>query len=161
MQNLVPDEVSITMIPNQKDGMPGPVSEALDADFDGGLAQPTPPLRRSSWTSSSPTRRPTTSCLIERGVSGDASVREQITGKLSETEKKIIDYLDVVATSVCPLPPPPPQSAGEFDRALAPAWESVAFKKVDPGQAAKEYYENAKPCSNAPDGGARPWPQRP
>ena len=50
---------------------------------------------------------------------------------LSETEKKIIDYLDVVATHVGALPPPPPKNAGELDRALQPAWESVAFKKVD------------------------------
>ena len=27
---------------------------------------------------------------------------------------------------------------------LAPAWESVAFKKADVKQAAKDYYENAK-----------------
>ena len=33
VQKLVPEEVSVTMIPNQKDGKPGPVPEALDADL--------------------------------------------------------------------------------------------------------------------------------
>ncbi|HET7717723.1 MAG TPA: ABC transporter ATP-binding protein, partial [Bauldia sp.] len=82
--------------------------------------------------------------LIERGVSGDASVREAILSKLSDTEKKIIAYLDTVATWVGPLPPPPPKNAGELDRALAPAWESVAFKQATPEQAAKDYFDNAQ-----------------
>jgi multiple sugar transport system substrate-binding protein len=82
--------------------------------------------------------------LIERGVTGDASIKERILPKLSETEQKIVSYLDVVGTHVGELPPPPPKNAGELDRALQPAWESVAFKKVDVQTAAKDYYEKAK-----------------
>jgi multiple sugar transport system substrate-binding protein len=81
--------------------------------------------------------------LIERGVTGDASIRERITPGLTETEQKIITYLDLVGTRVGALPPPPPQNAGEIDRALRPAWESVAFGQVDAQTAAVEFYDNS------------------
>jgi multiple sugar transport system substrate-binding protein len=80
---------------------------------------------------------------IERGVSGDASVRTEILPGLSDTEKKIIDYLDIVATSVSPLPPPPPKNAGELQRALRPAWDAVSFEQISVEDAAKQYYDNA------------------
>ncbi len=142
-QKLVPEEVSITMIPNQKDGKPGQylkpsmlISMAATAPEPEAAAQ----LMNFFITDESANDI----LLIERGVSGDASIRERISAALSDTEKKIIAYLDTVATHVSPLPPPPPKNAGELDRALAPAWESVAFKKVDLKQAASDYYENAK-----------------
>ena len=50
----------------------------------------------------------------------------------------------MVGTHVGELPPPPPKNAGELDRALQPAWESVSFKKIDLKEAAKDYYEKAK-----------------
>lgn len=143
IQKLVTDELAITMIPGQKDGKPGQylkpsmlLSMASNAPDPAGAAQ----LMNFFLTNDSANDI----LLIERGVSGDASIRERISAMLSPTEKKIIDYLDVVATHVSPLPPPPPKNAGELDRALAPAWESVAFKKADPKQAAQDYYENAK-----------------
>jgi len=80
---------------------------------------------------------------IERGVTGSASVRDHILGALNPTEQKIIKYLGVVATRVSPLPPPPPKGAGELERALRPAWESVAFGRAKVEDAAKAYYDNA------------------
>ena len=143
IQNLIPDELEITMIPGQKDGKPGQylkpsmlLSMAATAPDQEAAAK----LMAFFLTDESANDI----LLIERGVSGDASIRERITANLTDTEKKIISYLDIVATHVSPLPPPPPKNAGELDRALAPAWESVAFKKVDVQQAAKDYYENAK-----------------
>ena len=56
---------------------------------------------------------------------------------------KIIRYLDLVATHVGPLPPPPPKNAGEIDRSLRPAWESVSFGQVGPEDAAVQFYDNA------------------
>jgi multiple sugar transport system substrate-binding protein len=82
--------------------------------------------------------------LIERGVTADASIRERILADLTPTEGKIIEYLNMVATWVGPLPPPPPQNAGEIDRALRPAWESVAFGQVDPKTGATAWYEDSK-----------------
>ena len=81
--------------------------------------------------------------LIERGVSGDASIRERIAGALTDTENKIIRYLDMVGTRVGALPPPPPKNAGEIDRALRPAWEEIAFGRISPADGAKAFYDNA------------------
>lgn len=142
-QKLVPEEISITMIPNQKGGKPG---QYLKPSMLISMAttSPAPEAAAKLMNFFLTDGAANDILLIERGVSGDASIRERISAKLSDTEKKIIDYLDVVATHVSPLPPPPPKNAGELDRALAPAWESVAFKKVDLKQAAKDYYDNAK-----------------
>lgn len=82
--------------------------------------------------------------LIERGVTGDASVRERILPKLNPTEQKIIAYLNMVSTHVGALPPPPPANAGELSMTLRPAWESVSFEKATPEAAAKDYYASAE-----------------
>ncbi len=81
--------------------------------------------------------------LIERGVTGDNAVRKSVLAKLNPTEQKIINYLGVVGTRVSALPPPPPKNAGELDKALRPAWESVAFGRAKLEDAAKAYYDNA------------------
>ena len=94
-QKLVPDELNITMIPNQKDGKPGQylkpsmlISMATTVGRSGGGGEADELLRHR--------RSANDILLIERGVSGDASIRERIAAKLSDTEKKIIDYLDIV-----------------------------------------------------------------
>ena len=142
-QKLVPEEVSITMIPNQVGGKPGQyLKPSMLISMASTAADPAAAANLMNFFLTDDDANDI--LLIERGVSGDASIRERISAKLSDTEKKIIDYLNVVATWVSPLPPPPPKNAGELDRALAPAWESVAFKKADAKQAATDYYENAK-----------------
>jgi multiple sugar transport system substrate-binding protein len=143
VQKLVPDEVDITMIPNQKDGKPGQyLKPSMLISMAASAADPAAAAKLMGFFITDESAADI--LLIERGVTGDASIRQRITEKLSDTEKKIISYLDVVGTHVGELPPPPPKNAGELDRALAPAWESVAFKKVDLKQAAKDYYDNAK-----------------
>ena len=143
MQNLVPDEVNITMIPNQKDGVPGQyLKPSMLISMAAGSPAPEAAADLINFFVTDESANDI--LLIERGVTGDASIRERITASLTDTEKKIIEYLDIVATHISPLPPPPPQSAGELDRALLPAWESVAFKQVDVATAARDYYENAK-----------------
>jgi multiple sugar transport system substrate-binding protein len=141
-QKLVPDEINIVMIPNQTDGKPGQylkpsmlLSIAETSEVKDGAAK----LLEFFITD------PKANAIlqIERGVSGDPAVRESILAGLSPTEKKIIDYLDIVATSVSPLPPPPPKNAGELDRALRPTWDAISFEKVSVEDGAKQYYDNA------------------
>jgi multiple sugar transport system substrate-binding protein len=142
-QKLVPEEVSITMIPNQKDGKAGQyLKPSMLLSMSATAPEPDAAAKLMAFFLTDEAANDI--LLIERGVSGDASIRERISGALTDTEKKIIEYLDIVGTHVSPLPPPPPKNAGELDRALAPAWESIAFKKVDVQQGAKDYYENAK-----------------
>jgi multiple sugar transport system substrate-binding protein len=143
VQKLVPDELNITMIPNQKDGKPGQyLKPSMLISMSATAADPAAAADLMSFFITDDSANDI--LLIERGVTGDASIKERILPKLSETEQKIVSYLDVVGTHVGELPPPPPKNAGELDRALQPAWESVAFKKVDVQTAAKDYYEKAK-----------------
>ena len=143
VQKLVPEDVSITMIPNQVGGQPGQyLKPSMLISMATTTESPEEAAKLMNFFLTDETANDV--LLIERGVTGDASIRERITATLSDTEKKIIEYLDVVGTHISPLPPPPPKNAGELDRALAPAWESVAFKKADLKQAASDYYENAK-----------------
>ena len=141
-QKLVPEEINITMIPNQKDGKPGQYlkpSMLLSIAETSGDKDAAAELLNFFITD----KAANSILQIERGVSGDPAVRAEILPSLSETEKKIIDYLDTVATSVSPLPPPPPKNAGELDRALRPAWDAISFEQVTVEEGAKTYYDNA------------------
>jgi multiple sugar transport system substrate-binding protein len=143
VQKLVPDDLDITMIPNQKDGKPGQyLKPSMLISMSATAADPEASAKLMNFFITDESAADI--LLIERGVTGDASIRERIVPKLSAVEQKIVAYLDVVGTHVGDLPPPPPKNAGELDRALQPAWESVAFKKVDLKEAAKDYYEKAK-----------------
>ena len=141
MQNLMDDEVDMVMIPNSG---PNPGQYMKPSMFLSMSSNASDKSAAASLMNFFLTNEDANDILlIERGVTGDASIRERIAPGLTETEQKIISYLDTVATWVSPLPPPPPQNAGEIDRALRPAWESVAFGQVDLETAATEYYENA------------------
>ena len=140
-QKLSKDELGITMIPNQKDTKrPGQYMKPsmllsmaeTSADKEGAA-------KLINFFITDPGANDI--LLIERGVTGDASIRKHISAKLTPTENKIIEYLNVVATSVSPLPPPPPKGAGEISRAIQPAWEAIAFKQKKLDVAAKEFYD--------------------
>jgi multiple sugar transport system substrate-binding protein len=141
-QKLVPDEVGITMFPNQPGGKPG---QYLKPSMFLSIAETSGDKEAAAALMNFFITDPKANAIlqIERGVSGDPAVREAILPGLSPTEKKIIDYLDVVATSVGPLPPPPPKNAGELDRALRPAWDAISFEQVSVEDGAKQYYDNA------------------
>ncbi|MCU0853351.1 MAG: extracellular solute-binding protein [Rhodobacteraceae bacterium] len=142
-QNLVPEELDIVMVPGQAGGQPG---------------QYLKPSMLLSMAESSQNKEAAAELLnffitneeaanilqIERGVPGDASVAAQLIGGLTPTEKKIVDYLAVVAQHVSPLPPPPPQNAGEIDRAMRPAWDAIAFDSVSVEEGAVAFYDQAQ-----------------
>jgi multiple sugar transport system substrate-binding protein len=143
IQKLVPEEVDLAMIPGQKDGKPGQyLKPSMLISMAASAPDPENAARLMSFFITDDEANDV--LLIERGVTGDASIRERILPKLEETEQKIVSYLDIVAKNVSPLPPPPPKNAGELDRALMPAWESVSFKKVTPEAAARDYYAKAQ-----------------
>ncbi|WP_421723763.1 ABC transporter substrate-binding protein [Bauldia sp.] len=142
-QNLMEDEIGITMIPNQPGGQPG---QYMKPSMLLSMAATSPDKSAAAellnFFITSPEANDV--LLIERGVTGDASIRDRISAGLTETERKIIDYLNVVGGHVSPLPPPPPKGAGEIDRAIEPAWQAIAFgqKSVEDGSA--DFYEFAK-----------------
>ncbi len=141
-QKLMPDEIDIVMIPNQEGGKPG---QYLKPSMLISMAETSGDKEAAAELIDFFITDPAANAIlqIERGVSGDPAIRESLIPGLTPTEKKIIDYLDIVATSVSPLPPPPPKNAGELDRALRPAWDEVAFGKLSVTDGAKKYYDNA------------------
>jgi multiple sugar transport system substrate-binding protein len=141
-QQLVPDEINITMVPNQEGGQPG---QYLKPSMLISMAETSQDKETAADLINFFITDPEANAIlqIERGVTGDASIREGLIPGLTDTEKKIIAYLDIVATSVGPLPPPPPKSAGELDRALRPTWDAIAFEQVTVEEGAKQYYDDA------------------
>lgn len=142
IQSLMTDEVGMVMIPNNPGGQAG---QYLKPSMLLSMAQNSEDKSAAAELINYFVTNPDANniLLIERGVTGDASIRAQITPGLTETEQKIISYLDVVSTHVSPLPPPPPQNAGEIDRSLRPAWEAVSFGQVSPEEGATTFYNNA------------------
>lgn len=141
-QKLVPDEINITMMPNQTGGKPG---QYLKPSMLLSMAETSADKEATADLMNFFITDPDANAIlqIERGVSGDASVISSIEPGLSDTEKKIIDYLEIVATSIGPLPPPPPKNAGELDRALRPAWDAISFEQVSVEEGSKKYYDDA------------------
>jgi multiple sugar transport system substrate-binding protein len=139
-QNLTQDEVGITMIPNQVGGRPGQyLKPSMLLSMASNSPDPAAAAGLLNFFITDPEANDI--LLIERGGTGDASIRERISESLTVTENKIIDYLNVVATNVSPLPPPPPQGAGEIDRAIRPAWEAIAFGQKSLSDGAREFYD--------------------
>lgn len=139
-QKLVPEELAMVMVPGQAGGQPGQylkpsmlISMAETSANKDAAAE----LMNFFITN----EEAADILQIERGVTGDASVRDRLLGGLSDVEKRIVDYLNVVATSVSPLPPPPPKNAGEVDRAIRPAWDLIAFERVSVEEGAQTFYD--------------------
>jgi multiple sugar transport system substrate-binding protein len=139
-QDLADFEVNMTMIPNQPGGVPGQyMKPSMLLSMAATSPDPSAAAKLLNFFITNPDANDI--LLIERGVTGDASIRERITASLTDTEKKIIDYLNIVATSVSPLPPPPPKGAGEIDRNIEAAWDAIAFGQKSVADGAAEFYE--------------------
>jgi len=141
MQKLVESEVDVVMIPGNGDKAGQYLKPSMFMSIAETSADKTSAARLLNFFATDESANDI--LLIERGVTGDASIRDRILPKLNPTEQKIINYLNLVSTRVSPLPPPPPKNAGEIDKALRPAWESVAFGRAKLEDAAKTYYDNA------------------
>ncbi|MGL4309829.1 MAG: ABC transporter substrate-binding protein [Paracoccaceae bacterium] len=140
-QKLVQEDLEMVMVPGQAGGQPGQYlkpSMLISMAETSANKEAAAELMNFFLTS----EEANDILQIERGVTGDASVRERVVAGLSDTEKKIVAYLDVVATAVGPLPPPPPQNAGEIDRAIRPAWDAIAFDQVSVEDGSKQFYDN-------------------
>jgi multiple sugar transport system substrate-binding protein len=81
---------------------------------------------------------------VERGVPGDKQAREFLLDKVNPTERKMIDYLDIVASNVSPLPPPPPKGAGEVETLLRRFYPELAFGRMDVKEGAERFYKQAQ-----------------
>jgi multiple sugar transport system substrate-binding protein len=85
----------------------------------------------------------------ERGISGNSEIRAMLKDEVPASERKTFEYLDYVSGIAPPLPPPPPQGAGEIDPLLGRSYEDVAFGRSDIDAAVDKYFREAERILNA------------
>ena len=143
LQALNKNELGMTMLPNAPDGRPGQ------------YLKPSMLVSVSKTSGVKPQAVAFTSFLVadpeagkilrvERGVPGDRQVAQSLLADATPAEKKMIDYLAIVAENVSPLPPAPPKGAGEVDKMGQRLYNQLAFGRVEVKDAAAEFYRQAQ-----------------
>jgi multiple sugar transport system substrate-binding protein len=80
---------------------------------------------------------------VERGVPASPSTRQAVSDQLDEMSKKVVDFIAEVSQRVGPIPPAPPQGAGEIQVLLRRVNEQVGFGRSAASAAAKQYIAEA------------------
>ncbi len=71
---------------------------------------------------------------VERGVPESAPIREMLAAELDEASRVQIEYVDGLGEFAGPLPPPPPQGAGEIQFSLKRINEEIGFGSRTPAE---------------------------
>ena len=143
LQALNPHELGMTMLPNREGGQPGQYMKPSMLVSVSRTSQVKPEAVRltaflvSDLDAGAILR-------VERGVPGDERVRGFLLDKVTEEERKMIDYLSIVAENVSPLPPPPPRGAGEIEKMLVRLYAQLAFGRVSVSDGAAQIYRDAE-----------------
>jgi multiple sugar transport system substrate-binding protein len=80
---------------------------------------------------------------VERGVPASDKIRKALTAGLDDNSKLVVDYIGRLTPQVGPLPPPPPNGAGENAFLLKKVAEEVAFGRSSPADAGTKFTEQA------------------
>ena len=80
---------------------------------------------------------------VERGVPASEKIRKLLTPDLDEASKLVVDYIGRLTPQVGPLPPPPPNGAGENAFLLKKIAEEVAFGKSTAQDGGTKFTEQA------------------
>ena len=129
-QKLVPDEINITMIPNQEGGKPG---QYLKPSMLLSMAETSADKDAAAELMSFFITDPDANAIlqIERGVSGDASIREALIPGLRRHREE--DHR--LSRHRRHLGQPAAAAAAEERRRArpraAPAWDAISFEQVD------------------------------
>jgi multiple sugar transport system substrate-binding protein len=76
---------------------------------------------------------------VERGVPPSDAVRKAVIPTLDELSQAMADYITLISDKVGPLPPPPPNGAGEVATLLRRVNEQVGFGRLSPAEGAKQF----------------------
>jgi multiple sugar transport system substrate-binding protein len=81
---------------------------------------------------------------LERGVPASPEIRKVVLADADDMGKKVVDFISYVSSHVGPLPPTPPQGAGEVEALLRRINEQVGFARMTPSEGAKQFVGEAK-----------------
>jgi multiple sugar transport system substrate-binding protein len=80
---------------------------------------------------------------VERGVPPSPATRTGVAEQLDDMSRKIVDFIAQVSERVGPIPPAPPQGAGEIQVLLRRVNEQVGFGRLSASAAGKQYMAEA------------------
>ncbi|WOI55888.1 ABC transporter substrate-binding protein [Palleronia sp. LCG004] len=81
---------------------------------------------------------------VERGVPISSDVRDAIRPELDEDGLAQLEYIEGLDPYAGPLPPPPPQGAGEIDQMMIQIGQQVAFGQLTPEEGAERLVSQAE-----------------
>lgn len=80
----------------------------------------------------------------ERGVPESAKSREVLTPELDDAGQVMVEYISDLGDLAGPLPPPPPQGAGEIDQMMVQVSQQIAFGQLTPAEGAERLVSEAE-----------------
>jgi len=80
---------------------------------------------------------------VERGVPASPEVRDLLIPQLDEPSRKAVEYIASLTPYVGPLPPAPPQGAGEMNAVLIRISQEVGFEAATPEQGGAKLVDEA------------------
>src|SRR5262249_8481431 len=81
---------------------------------------------------------------VERGVPASSAMRKLIAPELGALDRESVDYVSLITDKVGPLPPPPPNGAGEIQQVLRRVNEEVGFARLTAAAAGKQFVTEAR-----------------
>jgi multiple sugar transport system substrate-binding protein len=143
LQALNPRQLAMNMFPNQPDGKPGQyLKPSMLISVSATSQVKDEAVKFTSFLASD--LEAAAILRVERGVPGDRRVRDFLVQEVDPQEKMMIDYLAIVADNVSPLPPPPPNGAGEIEQMLLRMYPELTFERLSVADAASQFYTTAE-----------------
>ena len=143
LQALNPRQLAMNMFPNQAGGQPGQyLKPSMLISVSATSQVKDEAVKFTSFLASD--LDAAAILRVERGVPGDGRVRDFLVQEVDAQEKMMIDYLATVADNVSPLPPPPPNGAGEIEQMLLRMYPELTFGRLSVADAASQFYATAE-----------------
>jgi multiple sugar transport system substrate-binding protein len=78
---------------------------------------------------------------IDRGVPESPGLRTMLEPKLGPLDKVVVNYIDHIGKTASPLPPPPPEGAGQILQLAPRIADKIAFGQISVKDGAREFHD--------------------
>jgi multiple sugar transport system substrate-binding protein len=78
---------------------------------------------------------------IDRGVPESAGLRAMLAPKLGSLDKVVVNYIDHIGKTAGPLPPPPPEGAGQILQLAPRIADKVAFGQLSVKEGGRQFHD--------------------